>query len=171
MPANAKNQAAAALKLPLGDGPDRDYSRKLRLFNQFARPEILAMIGGLGLEAGMHVLDAGCGTGESLVLLQAGVAPDGIVAGIELSAAHASAAMAIAAGVQVSQTDLMKAQIAPAKFDLIWSANTIHHLPNPLSAVQRMSSWLKPRGRLALLQSSLLPEMFFAWDARLERVT
>jgi SAM-dependent methyltransferase len=172
MPANTADETAApVLKLPLDDGPHRDYSGKLRLFNLFARPEIRAMIGGLGLAAGMRVLDAGCGTGESLVLFQAEVAPAGTVVGIELSSAHASASQAIAAGMQVSQGDLMTIAIAPAEFDLIWSANTIHHLPDPLLAVQRMSHWLKPRGRLALLQSSLLPEMFFAWDARLERVT
>jgi hypothetical protein len=30
---------------------------------------------------------------------------------------------------------------------------------------------LRPGGRVALGQSSLLPDMYFAWDARLERVT
>jgi hypothetical protein len=29
---------------------------------------------------------------------------------------------------------------------------------------------LRPRGRIALGQSSLLPDMYFAWDSRLERV-
>ena len=29
----------------------------------------------------------------------------------------------------------------------------------------------KPRGRVVLAQSSFLPDMYFAWDARLERVT
>jgi SAM-dependent methyltransferase len=162
---------SASARAPLDDGSHRDYSRKLRLFNLFARPEISGLIGRLGLTAGMRVLDAGCGTGESLALLQAQVAPGGFVAGIELSSAHVAAARAIGAGTQVTQGDLMAVNLAPSGFDLIWSANTIHHLPDPLLALQRLTQWLKPRGRIALLQSSLLPEMFFAWDARLEQVT
>ena len=59
----------------LGDDANRDYSAKLRSFNAFAEPEIRALIGGLGLKAGMHVLDAGCGTGEALSWLSSAVEP------------------------------------------------------------------------------------------------
>ena len=34
-----------------------------------------------------------------------------------------------------------------------------------------LAQFLRRGGRLALGQSSLLPDMYFAWDARLERVT
>ena len=52
----------------LGDTTARDYSRKLQLFNSFAEPELRRAIASLGLKQGMHVLDAGCGTGEALRL-------------------------------------------------------------------------------------------------------
>ena len=36
--------------------------------------------------------------------------------------------------------------------------------------VKRLSVLLRPGGRIALGQSSLVPDMYFAWDSRLERL-
>ncbi|HXI48891.1 MAG TPA: methyltransferase domain-containing protein, partial [Steroidobacteraceae bacterium] len=92
----------------LGDTPERDYSRKLQLFNAFAEPEIRRIIAGLGLNPGMRVLDAGCGTGEALEWFLSEVTPTGTVVGVDLSAAHVAAARArVAAQIEILQCDLM----------------------------------------------------------------
>ncbi|HET9391134.1 MAG TPA: methyltransferase domain-containing protein [Steroidobacteraceae bacterium] len=156
----------------LGDTAERDYSRKLRLFNTFAAPELRQAIGTLGLKAGMRVLDAGCGTGEALAWLQHEVAPTGAVVGVDLATAHVSAARAaVPPDVQVLQADLLQMPFPPAAFDAVWCTNTLHHLRDPLLGMRSLAGLLRPGGRLALGQSSLLPDMFFAWDARLERLT
>jgi SAM-dependent methyltransferase len=156
----------------LGDTPERDYSRKLHLFNAFAKPEIRQAIASLGLRPGMRVLDAGCGTGESLAWLQDAVDPAGTVVGIDLSAVHVSAARRNASPrIEVIQCDLLRAPLVPASFDLIWCVNTINHLRDPIKAVDHLAELLQPGGRIVLAQSSLLADMYFAWDARLERVT
>jgi SAM-dependent methyltransferase len=156
----------------LGDTAARDYSRKLRLFNSFVEPELRQVIAGLGLKEGMRVLDAGCGTGEALRWLSDAVAPLGTVVGIDLAAAHVSAARARASGqVLVLQADVRRPPLAPRSFDLIWSVNTINHLRDPLAGVAVLAGLVRPGGRIALGQSSLLPDMFFAWDSRLERLT
>jgi SAM-dependent methyltransferase len=156
----------------LGDTTARDYSRKLRLFNSFAEPELRRAIAGLGLKQGMHVLDAGCGTGEAMRWLCDTVAPQGTVVGIDLAAAHVSAARAIVPDqVLVLQADVRRPPLQPRNFDFIWSVNTINHLREPLAAVRVLASLLRPGGRIALGQSSFLPDMFFAWDSRLERLT
>ncbi|HEY2465638.1 MAG TPA: methyltransferase domain-containing protein [Steroidobacteraceae bacterium] len=162
----------------LGDTAARDYSRKLRQFNSFAAPELRQAIAGLGLTPGMRVLDAGCGTGEALQWLSDAIAPHGVVVGIDLAAAHVSAARAAAAGqgasaglITVLQADVMRPPFAPRSFDLVWSVNTINHLREPLAGVWVLANLLCPGGRVAMGQSSLLPEMFFAWDSRLERLT
>jgi SAM-dependent methyltransferase len=156
----------------LGDTAARDYSLKLRLFNSFAEPELRQLIAGLRLKPGMRVLDAGCGTGEALNWLLDEVKPSGTVAGIDLSAAHVEAALARGAReVEVLQGDLLNAPFAPASFDLIWCVNTVNHLREPLQGVNRMARLLRPGGRIALGQSSLLPDMYFAWDSALERAT
>lgn len=156
----------------LGDTPARDYGHKLRLFNRFAEPELRQAIGTLALRPGVRVLDAGCGTGEALAWLEREVAPDGRVVGVDLATAHVAAARTAApARTSVLQGDLLNLPLAAASFDVIWCVNTINHLRDPLLGVRRLTTLLRPGGRMALGQSSLLPDMYFAWDARLERLT
>jgi len=156
----------------LGDTVARDYSHKLRLFNAFIEPELRQAIAGLGLKDGMRILDAGCGTGEALQWLSDAVAPQGAVVGLDLAAAHVAAARAHAPrGVLVLQADVRQPPLAPCSFDLVWSVNTVNHLREPLAGVHGLAKLLAPGGRMAVGQSALLPEMFFAWDSRLERLT
>ena len=155
----------------LGDTPARDYARKLRQFNAFAEPELRRLIGGAGVNPGARILDAGCGTGEALPWLLEAAKPGGHVVGIDLAAAHVEAARRYAgANIEVLQGDLLTAPIAPASIDFIWCVNTINHVRDPIQALNRLRGSLRPRGRVALGQSSLLPDMYFAWDSRLERV-
>jgi ubiquinone/menaquinone biosynthesis C-methylase UbiE len=150
----------------LGDTAARDYSRKLKLFNAFAAPELRQAIASLGLTPGMCVLDVGCGTGEALGWLAANVGPEGTVVGKDLSAAHTAAARLVAPkGALVVQADLSAMPLAPTSFDLIWSVNTFHHLRNPVAGLKAAVALLRPGGRFAMGQSSLLPDMYFAWDA------
>ncbi|HEY4144528.1 class I SAM-dependent methyltransferase [Pinirhizobacter sp.] len=156
----------------LGDTTTRDYSRKLKLFNAFAAPELRQAMASLALKPGMRVLDAGCGTGEALGWLAAEAAPGGMVIGMDLAASHVRAARAIAPedSVQVLQANLLEAPLALASFDLGWSVNVINHLRSPSAGIDALAALLRPGGRIALGQSSLLPDMYFAWDSRLERL-
>ena len=156
----------------LGDTPARDYALKLRLFNALAEPELREAIASLHLGPGMHVLDVGCGTGETLRWLAAAVAPDGFAVGVDLSASHLRAAHgALSGNVALLQADLRRAPLTVATFDLVWSVNTVNHVADPVAAARKLASLLRPGGRLVFGQSSFLPDMYFAWDARLERVT
>jgi SAM-dependent methyltransferase len=153
----------------LGDTTARDYSDKLARFNAFAQPELRGLIRGLDLKPGMHVLDAGCGTGEALNWLLAEVSPSGRVVGIDLAAAHVAAARLHASPeIELYQANLF--DFEPASIDLVWCVNTINHLTDPLAGVIHLATLLRKGGRVAIGQSSFLPDMYFAWDARLERV-
>jgi SAM-dependent methyltransferase len=156
----------------LGDTATRDYASKLKQFNAFARPELRLAIASLRLQPGMHVLDVGCGTGEVLGWLAKEVGIAGMVVGMDLASAHVACARAAAPPqALVLQADLLRSPLRLASFDLIWSVNTINHLRDPLTGVQALAGLLRPGGRIALGQSSLLPDMVFAWDSRLERLT
>jgi SAM-dependent methyltransferase len=155
----------------LGDSGERDYSNKLSQFNAFAEPELRRLIGDLDLKPGMQVLDAGCGSGEALNWLLAAVSPAGRVVGVDLAAAHVAAARRQAPPqVRLHQANLFDPLFEPASFDLVWCVNTINHLTDPLAGVLHLAALLRSGGRVAIGQSSFLPDMYFAWDARLERV-
>jgi SAM-dependent methyltransferase len=162
----------AASTTLLGDTTERDYARKLRLFAAFAEPELQAAIRALGLEPGMRVLDAGCGTGEALKWLAERVAPGGAALGLDLARAHVAAASDYASPATLAvQADLLRAPFPAHSFDLVWCINTINHLRNPVEGLQVLATLAKPGSRIVVGQSSFLPDMYFAWDARLERVT
>ena len=151
----------------LGDILDRVYIDKLLLFNQFVAPEIKDVIVSLDLQVGQSVLDAGCGIGMITGWLSAHVLPKGAAVGVDLSFPHVTYARKT--NPYVLQGDLLKLPFAPDTFDLIWCSNTINHLINPLETVNHFKALLKANGRLVIGQSGFLAEMFFAWDARLER--
>ncbi len=156
----------------LGDSTSRDYSRKLALFNAFAAAELRQAVAELGLRPGMHVLDAGCGTGEALAWLKDAVGASGFVAGLEMAAAHVAVSRRGARpGVGLVQGDLTKQCFLARSFDLVWSVNTLNHTRDPVGGIKSLAALLHPGGRIAVGQSSLLQDMYFAWDSRLERVT
>jgi SAM-dependent methyltransferase len=155
----------------LGDTPTRDYAHKLQLFNAFAEPELRQALGTLELTPGMRVLDAGCGVGCALEWIWDSVKPHGVVFGLDLAAPHVRIARQQAPPPTcVLQADLAKAPLRPKSFDVIWSVNTLNHLRDPVEGVRLLMRLLRPGGRVALGQSSVLPDMYFAWDARLERL-
>jgi SAM-dependent methyltransferase len=165
-------KAAASPAALLGDTPNRDYSQKLRLFNAFAENELRSLIRDSALAPGIRILDAGCGTGETLQWLAEAIGPSGKVVGIDLAEAHTAAARRHAASnIEIMQGDLLSAALAPASFDFVWCVNTINHLRDPVQALEHLATLVRPGGRIALGQSSLVPDMYFAWDSRLERLT
>lgn len=155
---------------PLGDHPQRDYARKLQLFNAFAGPDLQALMSAAGVKPGMHVLDAGCGTGETLERLAGIVGPGGLAVGVDLSAPHIAASASNAIRTGQLQADVARLPLRAGSLDFIWCANTINHLRDPADALRGMSSLLRPGGLIALGQSAFLADMYFAWDLRLERL-
>ncbi len=162
--------ASALSSRPLGDSAGRDYSRKLQLFNAFAEPELRRAIASIGVQRGMHVMDAGCGTGETLHWLSEVVGPDGLAVGADLSAPHVATCVQRQPRALVLQADLSRMPVRAGSMDVVWCVNTIHHLGDPLEALKRLLRLLRAGGRIALGQSSFLPDMYFAWDSRLERL-
>jgi SAM-dependent methyltransferase len=117
----------------------------------------------------MRVLDAGCGSGEALAWLADAIGPDGLAVGVDLSRAHVTHAHSRAPiNASVVQADVFRPPLKDKQFDLIWCVNTLNHTGERESAARQLGALLKAKGRLAVGQSSFLPDMYFAWDERLE---
>jgi SAM-dependent methyltransferase len=149
----------------LGDAAERQYREKLDLFFRLAEPELRRILSSLGLPRGARVLDAGCGTGGVTRLLRR---TSGAVVGLDLSRPHLTTACANGAATLL-QASLSEPPFRPRSFDLVWCANALHHTQEPVRALAALRATLRPGGRAVLCQSSLLPDMLFAWDSALEQ--
>ncbi|MEZ4523543.1 MAG: class I SAM-dependent methyltransferase [Thermomicrobiales bacterium] len=157
----------------LGDTPARSYGGKLERYERFLEPELRAIIAGLGIEPGFHILDAGCGVGLVTRWLAETTGRAGSVVGVDLSHKHIEYAQQLNSSRDLSlrymQGDITKPIFGGGTFDLIWTHNTINHLDEPVPALEILGRSLVSDGKLVLIQDLLLPEMIFAWDERLEQ--
>ena len=105
------------------------------------------------LKPRMNVLDVGCGTGTMSADIANIVGPDGSVIGMDSSQMLIERGKSLYSHLQnlkLLVADLFSYQ-PENTFDLIISARVLQWLENPLHAVIRMSSWLKPGGIISVL--------------------
>jgi ubiquinone/menaquinone biosynthesis C-methylase UbiE len=102
------------------------------------------------------ILDVGCGGGETVRKLAA-MAPEGSVAGVDLSAASVAVARKtnaaqIAAGrVRIEESSVASLPFGDATFDLVTAVETHYYWPDLPANVREIRRVLKPGGRFALI--------------------
>jgi ubiquinone/menaquinone biosynthesis C-methylase UbiE len=135
--------------------------------NPLREPLLRSVIDSLGLPAGSHGLDAGCGIGLQASLLAEATGPDGRVTGMDLLpellafASERSSKAGFGDRLRFCAGDVASLPFEDASFDWAWSADCIGYplsdLKRPLSELTRV---LKPGGSLVLLgwtSQQLLP--------------
>ncbi len=121
------------------------------------------MLGGLGLRAmnradpkpGEHVLDVGCGCGDTTLELARRVTPTGSVTGLDVSGpmlALAERRVADAAApVSIANADAETYDLPQASFDLVFSRFGVMFFNSPEAAFANFHAALRPGGRLAFV--------------------
>jgi ubiquinone/menaquinone biosynthesis C-methylase UbiE len=102
------------------------------------------------LEAGMRLLDAGCGPGSITIGLAEAVAP-GEVIGIDANAAALNTARTLAAdhgcsNVRFEAGDVYALHFDDASFDAAFVHAVLQHLDDPLAALVELRRVIKPGG-------------------------
>lgn len=112
-----------------------------------ARREILPFVP--VRDAGLRLLDVGCGTGATTAMLRA-ERRVAFATGIELMPDAAATARMHFDDVIEGQVESagLEAAIAPASLDLVLCLDVLEHLADPWAAVRRFSALLAPGGRL-----------------------
>lgn len=112
----------------------------------------------LELDSGDHVLELGCGPGNSFGRLRDAVGPEGRVVGVDYSPGMASAAAARAdaegwANVHVVHGDATRLGVRSDVFDAAYASMSLSAMPDPVSAVETAARCLHADGRLAVLDA------------------
>jgi 2-polyprenyl-3-methyl-5-hydroxy-6-metoxy-1,4-benzoquinol methylase len=114
------------------------------------------------LQAGMTVLDLGCGPGTVTCDLATRVAP-GEVLGIDLSAAVIDEARSTAAerGVTNVTFDVADLHDVGGRYDVVHAHQVLHHLSDPIGALRTMAGLALPGGLVATRETDY-PSMMWS---------
>ena len=126
-----------------------------RLKNQGAmlRPITKRLLCIAGIDAGMRVLDLGCGTGDVSMLAAELVGPNGSVVGIDRSQDALDAAEERAREAGLRHINFVQASIdafsASEPFDLVIGRYILIHQPEPVTLLRHAARLVRPGGALA----------------------
>ena len=132
----------------------------------------------LPIEPGGCILEVACGDGSYTPWLAKMAGESGMVVGLDLSTsflriAHEEAARTERDAPRSSATQLVAASIermpfAPDSFDVVWCAQSLFSLPEPLDTVQRMTEMARPGGLVAVLEDDTLHQVLLPWPIDVE---
>lgn len=116
----------------------------------------LAAIDVLAPAEGEHILDIGCGCGQTSLTLAARVAPGGSVVGVDLSQPMLEVARrrprpAANSQLEFRQLDAQTGDIGHGVFDAAFSRFGVMFFSDPVAAFTNIRASLKPGGRLAFV--------------------
>jgi SAM-dependent methyltransferase len=148
----------------------------LTAYHRAHAAELRAMIDDLPLRPGDRVLDMPCGDGAYALLLADRVGPSGSVVGVDLSAGYLELARANAASgssepgarVRFQIGDIASLPFDDNTFDLVWCAQSMYSLPDPLGALRELRRVVRPGGAVAVFENDTLHQIVVPWPAELE---
>jgi SAM-dependent methyltransferase len=110
----------------------------------------------LGAQASEHILDIGCGCGESSLELARAVGPSGSVTGFDISRPMLEIARTRAAEAALPQASFIEADaqthpFPPGAADAVFSRFGVMFFADPTAAFANIRQGLKPDGRLAFV--------------------
>jgi SAM-dependent methyltransferase len=114
------------------------------------------VIDSLGVTAGAHAIDIGCGCGHPTLSLARRIGANGSVTGIDLSAPMLSVAQVLAeqapkdsAPVTFVKADAQTYRFSETPFDIVFSRFGVMFFEDPVAAFNNIRTAMRPDGRLA----------------------
>jgi ubiquinone/menaquinone biosynthesis C-methylase UbiE len=159
--------AAGRSKLP-------DYARMMSAYHRAFARELQEIVRSLPVHRGDRVVDFACGDGSYSRWLARRVGREGTVIGLDISPAFLklaqskSQASAPSRQIQFVQGDLRHLPLAPDSFDMVWCAQSLYSLPDPVDALRRMSRAVRAGGQVSVLENDEFHHVLLPWPVELE---
>jgi ubiquinone/menaquinone biosynthesis C-methylase UbiE len=140
-----------------------EYER-LRRQSEAMEPITRSVLARVGLSAGMSCLDLGCGPGEVMRLMAEQVGQTGLVVGIDVDAKLGGEMLSVLKSKGYEQCSFIEGsverleQIEVDRFDLVFARFLLMHLDDPVMALRKMYSRVRPGGRI-VVQDYYFPTM------------
>ena len=139
-----------------------------------AQPEYETLLKAVGLQAGWHVLDAGCGVGSFLPLMSELVGENGRITAIDLApenieVVQTQIAPFVTCPLETKVSSILELPFADDTFDALWCANVIEYLSDnelhiALAEFQRV---VRPDGLVAIKEFDRTMLLFWPHGIRL----
>ena len=163
-----------------GPGTRPRYEARLAAYHRAFAPELQAILDALPLGAGMRVLDFACGDGYYASRLARRLGASGMVVGVDHSEGYVDDASADAADAANAAFASPGATVVYARaaagalpfaddtFDLVWCAQSLFSLPDPVEALRRMARVTRPGGLVVVLENDTVHQVCLPWPVQLE---
>jgi ubiquinone/menaquinone biosynthesis C-methylase UbiE len=158
-----------------GSGSDLpEYDKQLSNFHRSFEHELQAIVNQLPLSPDMHVLDLACGDGFYTRRIADRLGPGGAITGVDINRAYLSEAGDEAArrsgGAKIDflAASFDRLPFPEGTFDLVWCAQSLFTLPDPVAAIRHMVRVVRRGGIIAVLENDTLHEVCLPWPVSLE---
>jgi ubiquinone/menaquinone biosynthesis C-methylase UbiE len=150
------------------------YDNQLSAFHRAFEGELQAILTELPLGSEMRVLDLACGDGFYTRRIAERLGSGGSITGVDINLAFLSEAREEAsrqtgrAKIDFVEASFDRLPFPDDTFDLVWCAQSLYTLPEPVVAIGHMARVLRSGGLLAVLESDTLHQVFLPWPVHLE---
>ena len=151
-----------------------EYEGMLKSYHEAFSTELQAMIAGLPIVGGNRVLDMACGDGVYSAWIARHVGARGRVVAVDLLPAYLDLARrSVANGPCPDRISLVGAAIehlpfADGTFDVVWCAQSLFSLPEPVAALAQLCRVTKPGGVVAVLENDSMHQVILPWPVEIE---
>lgn len=128
---------------------------RLELLQQRSDSLTFRRLAAKGPLAGLSCLEVGAGAGSVAAWLAAEVGPRGAVVATDVDPRFLDGLSGIA-GVEVRHHDILVDPLEEGAFDLVHCRALLCHLADPMAALRRMTSALRPGGRLLVEEADYI---------------
>ena len=153
--------------------PNLSYASTLNDLHTAFAIELRAMVNALPLPLASRVLDAPCGDGFYARALAHKIGRDGSVVALDSSEEYLEGCRAIPAevgdaAIDYQAGDMYALPFADQTFDLVWCAQSMISLKEPVAALKELYRVVRPGGVVAVLENDEHHHVILPWPVEME---